>query len=329
MERGPTEFELIDRLRRKATTGGALVTGIGDDASVTRHDGETATSVDAVVDGVHFDRAFAGPELIAHKALATALSDLAAMAADPGEVYVTLGLPPDDAAGFAEALADGFAERASHWGVSLAGGDTVASPVLFVAVTAVGYAPPGESLLLRAGAVPGDLVAVTGVLGGAGAGLLLLQGRAGEAGLGDDGRDRLTARQLAPEPLLAAGRALRGSGVTSLIDLSDGLGADLGHIAASSGVAVTVEVEKVPVQAGVAAVAAAAGADVLELALGAGEDYELAMTVPPARIGSVSDLVEAAGSRLSVVGEVSAGRGVSLFSGGARIPVPTGFDHLG
>ena len=286
-------------------------------------------SVDAVVEGVHFDRAFAGPRLIAHKALATALSDLAAMAADPGEVYVTLGLPPAGPVGFAEELVDSFVERASHWGVSLAGGDTVASPTLFVAVTVVGHAPPGEHLLRRSGARPGDLVAVTGPLGGAGAGLLLLQGRAAEAGIGDGEREQLTARQLAPEPLLEVGRALRGSGVTSLIDLSDGLGADLGHIAAGSGVAVNVEAEKVPVAAGVAAVAMAAGVETLDLALGAGEDYELAMTFPPELTDAVTGLVERAGSRLGVVGEVSAGSGVTLRSDGVTVPVPAGFEHLG
>ncbi len=170
---------------------------------------------------------------------------------------------------------------------------------------------------------------MTGPLGGAGAGLLLLQGRAAEAGIGDGEREQLTARQLAPEPLLEVGRALRGSGVTSLIDLSDGLGADLGHIAAGSGVAVNVEAEKVPVAAGVAAVAVAAGVETLDLALGAGEDYELAMTFPPELTDAVTGLVERAGSRLGVVGEVSAGSGVTLRSDGVTVPVPAGFEHLG
>jgi thiamine-monophosphate kinase len=329
MKRGPTEFELIDRLKGKATASGALITGIGDDAAVTRPVGETATSVDAVVEGVHFDRTTSGPELIAHKALATALSDLAAMAADPGEVYLTVGLSPGLPEGFAEDLADAFVERAAFWGVSLAGGDTVTSPALFVSVTAVGYAPPGERLLLRSGATPGDLVAVTGFLGGAGAGLLLLQGVATGSGLQQGERDRVTTRQLAPEPLLDTGRALRGSGVTSLIDLSDGLGADLGHVAAASKVAIAIEAERIPVDPAVAAVGRAAGIEALDLALGAGEDYELAMTVPPGRIEAVTDLVQAAGSRLSVVGSVSSGSGLKLLSDGAVIPVPRGFEHLG
>lgn len=329
MKRGPTEFELIDRVRRRATTGGVLLTGIGDDAAVTAHDGQTGTSVDAIVEGVHFDRASAGPEQVAHKALATALSDLAAMAADPGEVYVTLGLPTDSPSGFAADLADALIDRAAHWSVSLAGGDTVASPVLFLSVTAVGYAPRGESLILRSGAKPGDLAAVTGTLGGAGAGLLLLDGRADGADINDRERQAMVNRQLLPEPRLAAGRALRGSGVSSLIDLSDGLGADLGHVADSSGVAIAIEAERLPVQAGVAAVAAAAGNEVLELAVGAGEDYELAMTLPPDRVEAVTGLLEAVGSGLSLVGEVTEGSGVTLLSGGVAVSMPAGFDHLG
>ncbi len=329
MERGPAEFELIDRIRRRATASAATLTGIGDDASVTGHDGLTATSVDAIVEGVHFDRTFGGPELITHKALATALSDLAAMAADPGEVYVTLGLPPDSPPGFAEALADGLLAAAGRWDVSLAGGDTVASPVLFLSVTAIGRAPVGEQLILRSGAKPGDLVALTGSLGGAGAGLLLLRGKAEGSGLDAGQRDELISRQLAPEPRLAVGRALRGSGVTSLIDISDGIGSDLAHLAESSGVAVTVEADRLPVQAGVEAVAAATGREALDLAVGSGEDYELAMTISPDRREAVSGLVAEAGSQLTVVGEVSEGAGLILLSDGRRIPVPAGFDHFG
>ena len=137
MDGGFTEFELIDRLRSAAPGSARLHTGIGDDAAVTLPGGATATSVDAVVDGVHFRREWCPPAAIAHKALASALSDLAAMAAEPGEAYVTLGLPRDSSRGFSAALADGFIEAAARFGVVLAGGDTVSSPTLFAAVTVV------------------------------------------------------------------------------------------------------------------------------------------------------------------------------------------------
>ena len=327
MDRRLSEFELIDRLRRQAPAGGALVTGLGDDASVTVHRGPTATSVDAVVEGVHFDREWSGPGRIARKAVAAALSDLAAMAADPGEVYVTLGLPRGTEAGWLEQLADGFVEAADEFGAALAGGDTVASPVLFAAVTVVGHAPEGEQLVLRSGARAGDVVAVTGCFGGAAAGLLLLENGSDGAGGDEAGaqlRTALVERHVSPRPLLAAGSALRGSGVSALVDVSDGLAADLGHIAESSGVKVAIDAGLVPVQQGVREVAASAGRDEIELALAGGEDYELAMTVPPDSLEAVRQRIGGAGCRLTVVGRVEPGAGVEVSGGSA----PAGFDHF-
>lgn len=335
-----SEFELINRLRRRlpASAGDSpLRRGIGDDASVSRHAGPTATSVDAVVEGVHFRREWSTAAQVADKAEATALSDLAAMAADPGEVYVTLGLPADTAAGWVEELVDGFVEAAGAYGVALAGGDTVASPNLFVAVTVVGRAPEGESLIFRSGAAAGDLVAVTGCLGGAAAGLLLLDQQAaaqpgaaadGPAGLSEDLRAALIARHLAPRPLLAAGSRLRGSGVTALVDVSDGLAADLSHLAEASGVSISIDPSLVPVQEGVSEVAGSAGLEPLDLALAGGEDYELAMTVPPEGLELVRQKIESAGCRLTVVGEAGPGDGISLVGAGGDSSPPAGFDHF-
>jgi thiamine-monophosphate kinase len=327
MDRGLSEFDLIDRLRRQASVGGPLLTGLGDDASVTEHAGPTATSVDAVVEGVHFNREWSSPDRIARKAVATALSDLAAMAADPGEVYVTLGLPRDTGTGWLEQLADGFVSAAAEFGAVLAGGDTVASPVLFAAVTVVGRAAEGEVLVLRSGAAAGDLVAVTGSFGGAAAGLLLLEG--GWTGADDDRPDAqlraaLVERHVSPRPLLEAGRRLRGSGVTALIDVSDGLAADLGHIAEESGVRLSIDAGLVPVQPGVQDVAGPAGRDALDLALGGGEDYELAMTFPRRRLESVRESLGETECPLTVVGVVEAGSGVEVSGGSA----PAGFDHF-
>jgi thiamine-monophosphate kinase len=249
------------------------------------------------------------------------------MAADPGEVYVTVGLPADAGDSFTIALADALVELAPGWDVVLAGGDTVSSPTLFLVVTAVGHLPEGEAALARSGASPGDLVAVTGRLGGAAAGLLLLGGRASGTALPASVRERLVARQLRPEPLLTIGRSLRNHGVSSLIDVSDGLGTDLAHIATASGVAITVDAGLVPFEAGLAEVAAEAGRDPLEIALAAGEDYELAMTLSPDRVERVSGVVGRAGTRLSVLGEASDGEGVRLVSDGSTVPMPHGFEH--
>jgi thiamine-monophosphate kinase len=331
MERRVGEFELIRRLAGRVGTAGSaspVRVGIGDDAAVTSHRGLTATSVDAIVEGIHFRRDWSSPDRIAARALAVALSDLAAMAAEPGEAYVTLGVPPESDPGFLELLADGLADAADTHEVVLAGGDTVASPALFLAVTVVGYAPEDEQFLMRSGASAGDLVGVTGILGGAAAGLMLLESGGEIKPPGPAVRDALISRQLDPEPRIEAGRALRGSGVTALIDLSDGLAPDLGHVAASSGVAIELEASLVPVQTGVAAVAASAGADPLRLAIAGGEDYELAMTFPSGRRPAIEHALEAAGSGLTVVGEVVPGAGVRLTLDGSPLPLPAGFDHL-
>jgi thiamine-monophosphate kinase len=334
MDRGMSEFDLIERLKRLSKPGGPVTTGIGDDASVTVHDGPTATSVDAIVEGVHFSRRWSTARQIAQKAIGSALSDLAGMAADPGEVYVTLGMPADTPPHFREDLVDGFAETAEAFGTTLAGGDTVASPVMFVSVTAVGRAPAGEELILRSGATPGDLVAVTGEFGGAGAGLLLLDGadlskeHRPALELADDLRGALVLRQIEPQPRLSAGRALRESGVSALIDVSDGLAADLGHVARASGVAVEIAIERVPVQAGVAEVADAFGRRPEELALAAGEDYELAFTLPGTALATVEERLSGLGCGFTLIGEVLPGQGVEVSYDGRPEQPPGGFDHF-
>ena len=261
------------------------------------------------------------------KALAAALSDLAAMGAEPAEAYVELGLPErfDDEA---LALADGIGAVAAREGVAVAGGDVTRSPVLFLAVTAVGSAADAAALVRRAGAREGDLVAITGELGGAAAGLELLERPELADGLERAIADRLRARQLEPRPLLAAGRALAEAGASSMIDVSDGVAADAGHLAEASGVAFALETASVPIQAGVAEVAEAVGRDVVELALGGGEDYELLVTLPAERIDEAAGALGALGGALTVIGAAGAGSGVELRDpGGRRREVP-GFDQL-
>ncbi len=329
------EFELIAAIRERAARAGVperppgLVVGSGDDAAVTERDGAAVTSVDALVEGVHFEAPPFELRQVGAKALAVALSDLAAMGAAPAEAYVQLGVPEGRRESELLELADGLVAVAAEHGVAIAGGDVTRAPVLLLAVTVVGTAASAADLVTRAGARPGDLVVVTGVLGGAAAGLLLLQRPELARGIDPATASALRARQLAPVPRLAAGRALAGAGASALIDLSDGLGADAGHVAEASGVALDVELDRVPVQPGVEEVARAAGVDPVDLAAGGGEDYELLATIAPDRLDDASARVAAAGLELTAIGAVSAGGGLKLSDrrgGAARRP--TGFDQL-
>jgi thiamine-monophosphate kinase len=223
-------------------------------------------------------------------------------------------------------LADGLAEVAAREGVSVAGGDLVASPVLIVSVTAVGREPEVGGLVTRGGAKPGDLLAVTGELGGAAAALALLQGSGDAASLSPERRAALLARQLDPRPRLREGVALAAAGASSMIDVSDGLGADAGHLAAASGCRLEIELERVPIADGVAEVAGSDGA-AIELAAGGGEDYELLVTLPPDRVEAARDAVAEAGSPLTEIGYATEGQGVRLrLPGGGEI-APRGFDQ--
>jgi thiamine-monophosphate kinase len=298
-----------------------IVVGGGDDAAVTVPPGATATSVDLAVEDVHFRRSTSPPDAIGHKALAAALSDLAAMGAIPGEAYVQLGLPT----GFPEedclALADGIAGVAREHGVAVLGGDISGAPVLLIAVSVVGHAESAERLVRRAGARPGDVVVVTGELGGAAAGLLLLERPELRGAVEPEVADGLVARQLRPEPRIASGLALAAGGATAMIDVSDGVVADAGHIAAAGGVGVELEAELLPIAPGVQEVAVAAGVDAVQLAA-SGEDYELLTALPEGAVGGIE------GGAVTRIGRVVGGDGVVVRGlGGAELDL-AGFDHL-
>jgi thiamine-monophosphate kinase len=315
------EFELLDRIRARLPQPGPRVRlGSGDDAAITVPGGATATSVDALVDGVHFRREWSSPAQIGAKALAVALSDLAAMGAEPGEAYVVLGIPADlDEDGCMELL-DGIAWVAEETGTALAGGDVTRAPALTLAVTVVGHAQSADDLVTRSGARPGDALVVTGELGGAAAGLLSLEA--------DEERPELIARQLEPKPRLAEGRTLAKAGATAMIDLSDGLGGDAGHLAAASGVGLRIEADTLPLPPGLAELAAAAGRDPLELATSGGEDYELLAALPEERLAGAMAAVESHGG-MTRIGTVLAGAGVEIRLPGGELLEPKGFDQLG
>jgi thiamine-monophosphate kinase len=325
------EFELLAKLRERLPPPGPRVrVGSGDDAAVTVPGGATATSVDALVEGVHFRLGQTTLAQIGRKALATALSDLAAMGAGAGEAYVVLGAPASlDEDGCLE-LVDGIAALAAETGTTLAGGDLTRAPVLTLAVTVVGHAATAEQLVGRDGAKPGDLLVLTGELGGAAAGLLLLDRPELGAAVPEQTAERLRLRQLEPAPRLRCGRDLAATGATAMIDLSDGLGGDAVHLAERSGVGLRIDAAALPLAAGVEEVAEATGRNPLELAASGGEDYELLATLPPQRLEeAMARVAESGEATLARVGEVVEGEGVEVrLPGGAQLTT-TGFDQLG
>jgi thiamine-monophosphate kinase len=321
------EHELIAAIERATRSRGArVVRWIGDDAAVVRARPFAVTSIDTVADGVHFQRSTHSPGDVGHKALATALSDLAAMGADAGEAYVSLALPEGLSDDAPVELVRGLEALAERCGVTLAGGDVIRSPALVISVAVTGWADSEEELVGRDGADAGQLVGVTGELGAATAGLLLLQGA--DAGLADAEREALVVHHLRPEPRLAAGRVMAAEGASAMIDVSDGVAADAAHLAEQSGVEVIVRLADLPLAPGVEAVARATGRDPIELAAAGGDDYELLVCAPPERREALERVAATAGAPLTWLGETRAGAGaVFTDAGGGAVEGLAGYEH--
>jgi thiamine-monophosphate kinase len=321
------EFGLIEALRRRAAQRHpAWRVGIGDDAAllVPKRGEELALTTDALVEGVHFRWRTTDARALGHKTLAVNLSDLGAMGARPLGFLLTLALPPATDAVRLGGFVTGLLRLARASDCPLVGGDTVRSPVWSASVTAIGAVPRGRALL-RSGARPGDRLFVTGALGGAAAGLALLEG----PGAVTAAERRLARRQTAPSPPYRAGAVLaRAKLAHAAIDVSDGLVQDVGHIAHESGVRAAIELERVPLAPGHAAAARRLGRDAFALALAGGEDYELAFSAPRAGL-SASEYTKRLGCRVTEIGAITRGRGVVVTRGGAPIElVSGGFAHF-
>lgn len=300
-----SEFELIARYFTPAVPGpqAGVSLGVGDDCTLLapRSGQQLAVSVDTSVAGVHFP-VDAPAEAIGHRALAVSLSDLAAMGAESRWCLMALSLKRNDEPWLA-AFAHGFHALCATTGTALTGGD-VSRGELAIGVTVMGEVPPGGALT-RGGGQAGDILAVTGALGGGAGGLALWQ--RGERDLAHP----LLQRYLKPVPRLAAGLALRGL-AHAAIDISDGLLADLEHLLTASGLGARLEPEVLPMAEGLAAELGERAA--LQAALSGGDDYELLVSVPPAAWAEAQQRLAAQQLALTPIGTLQEGAGVSGIS---------------
>ncbi len=336
------EFELIERFflahgARLPKPDGVLL-GIGDDAALLRvpAGADLVAAVDTIVAGRHF-LAEAAAHAIGHRALAVNLSDFAAMGANPAWATLALTLPAADPR-WLEGFAAGLWELADRSGVALVGGDTTGGP-LTVSLQLLGHVPRGAAIR-RSGAMPGDILAVTGTLGDAGAGLWLAQARAaarpaarpqGAAGTEAPPYDGTVERELIrrfeyPEPRVQFGLAARGI-ASAAMDISDGLVGDLPKLAAASGVSAQVEIDRLPLSRALGEFASPQQAR--DWALAAGDDYELLLALPPDRFGQLSEAASRLGLALTAIGELGAGSGVTWrLNGLSFVPGVQGYDHF-
>jgi thiamine-monophosphate kinase len=323
------EFELIEKYFAPLASGATGALGLTDDAALLTPPAgrDLVLTADAMIEGVHFltDQP---PGLVARKLLRVNLSDLAAMGAVPLGYLVTAAWPEtkDEAwiAGFAEGLADDQAIFPVH----LLGGDTTRTPgPLALSLTAVGTVPAGGGLK-RGAARDGDLLFVSGTIGDSALGLKILRGELET--LDDSDRTALVARHRLPQPRLALGQALLDEGLaTAAIDLSDGLVADIGHIAESSGLSARIEASAIPLSAA-AGRAVAEDPDLRAALFGGGEDYELAFAVAPGQAGTIAALAERLALPIKRIGALAAGQGVKLVDeSGEEVPlVSAGWTHF-
>lgn len=303
------EFGLISELVKVFDGDEHVLVGPGDDAAVLRiKHGHVVVSTDLMVEGRHFRRDWADASDVGHRAAAQNLSDVNAMGGTARHLTIGLAAPADLPVAWALDFARGFAEECASVGATVVGGDITRSDQLVIAVTVLGQCT--QAPVLRSGARPGDVLALTGRQGWAAGGLAVL-------GRGFRSPRVLVEAYRRPEPPYGAGRIAAEAGATSLIDISDGLVAEAGHLAEASGVAIDVRSDAFVIPEPLQAVGAALGADPLQFILGGGDDHALLATFPDA--ASVPP-------GWQLVGEVREGEGVTV--DGAPFEGPAGWTHF-
>jgi thiamine-monophosphate kinase len=319
------EFGLIDLIARKVRPSSAVRIGIGDDAAAFQwHSNCLAlTTTDMLLEGVHFDLSFCDPFRLGRKALAVNLSDIAAMGGRPRSFLLSLAIPERFSIDFLNDFSSGLLEIADEFGVTLIGGDTCASRGgLVIGITLYGEQEE-QKLTQRCTARPGESIFVTGYLGDSALGLKLLQ----EGHM----KGKVIDRHLDPTPRVHEGLALAEAGLTcSMIDISDGLLSDLGHITGKSAIGARLYLDKIPLSREYSEHFGSEVHERYSLALGGGEDYELLFTAPAHRKCEIEMLFRKFGTPVSEIGEITAIPGIRLLSpeGEAVHGIATGYDHF-
>lgn len=313
---GVGEFGFLRRLLPSLPTGPNVTVGAGDDCAVVRTSARSLLlTTDALVERVHFERAWLSPGQLGRKAYLVNASDVAAMGGRPRYCLMSVGAPPDFPVRDLRRIHAGAADAATETGAVLVGGNLTRADRLFLSVALVGDAP--ERPVRRSGARPGDLLFVTGTLGDAAFGLGVLRRE-------PDARGPAVRRFREPRPRLRAGRLLASHGIASaMIDVSDGLVQDLAHLCRASGVGAEIEAGAIPCAPRLRRTA-------FDLVLGGGEDYELLCSVSPRRLARLERVAGRLGCPLTRIGRVVRGRSVRVVDEGGR-PLaagPSGFDHF-
>lgn len=306
------EFGLIERIAARVAGAAGVITGIGDDAAVTATAPamQLLTSTDMLLEDVHFRRQWHDPHRLGRKSLAVSISDIAAMGGLPRWTLLSLAVPAGLPLDFLDEFTSGFLAMAAEHGVALIGGDTCSSRSgLVVSVTIMGEQFPGR-ILRRSGAQPGHDIWVTGTLGDAAMALKMLEHDSALSGLrslkGSEENDYLISRLLDPTPRVSAGLALAESGlVSAMIDISDGILADFGHIAELSAVGGSIRLADLPLSAAFRLQAEKLPEYPYQLALSGGEDYELCFIAPAENREKIVECVKKCGVMATPVGIVS------------------------
>ena len=339
------EFGLIDRIAANVGNAAGVITGIGDDAAVTALTPgmQLLTSTDMLLEGVHFRRDWHDPFRLGRKSLAVSISDIAAMGGIPRWALLSLAIPADCSLLVLDDFTSGFLAMAAEHDVTLIGGDTCASQSsLIISVTIMAEQKP-DLIVRRSGAHTGDEIWVTGALGDAALALSILERdfdyvqqpdsaiKTSSSMSGVKGNDYLLSRLLDPTPRTMSGRMLAESGMaTAMIDISDGLLADLGHIAGLSGVGGTLHLDALPISSHFQATVRCLPAFPYQLVLAGGEDYELCFTAHPANREKIDELMKKCGIDATPVGIVTNLPGVTVLqSNGIPFDLKTtGFNHF-